>query len=360
MNYRKKLEQHESIWLHPKASRSMDSKGRMYSEEKSPFRSEFMRDRDRIIHSKAFRRLLYKTQVFISPENDHFRTRSIHTLEVMQIATAIASVIQLNRDLVEAISLGHDLGHSPFGHIGEAILNDLYHSMQSNGSFYHAEFSMRIVDELEHREEKQGLNLTWETRDGILHHSKGLRSLFDHPDQFSLPGTLEGQLVRIVDRIGYISHDFDDSLRGNFFTWEQVPKDIYPLFSQGTSFVINFFSTDLIKNFKKRETIELSKKVLLVLESAKSFLTTNVYCHPTFLPLRKIAKGILLDLFQFYFDHPESMQSDFDINWKEMNYQKWVKIRKIIDYLAGMTDRFAISQYESIFRKRILWTSSNI
>jgi dGTPase len=360
MKLRQQLEQHEEEWLCPQGARSSKSKGRLYKEAKSPLRTEYMRDRDRIIHCKSFRRLLHKTQVFISPLNDHFRTRATHTLEVMQIATDIASALRLNRDLTEAISLGHDLGHSPFGHIGEAILDSLYRDLVPHGSFRHAEFSLRIVDELEQRNTFSGLNLTWETRDGILNHSKGLRNLVDFSDLSNIPSTIEGQIVRIVDRIAFVSHDFDDSIHSGIFKWEDVPSDIYPLFSKGTSVVINYFASNLIKNFLYDERILLSNNELIMIESAKTFLTNHVYSHPSFLPVRAQISELIHELFQYFYNHPEAMEGFFIFSHPIEKQNKFQKIRVIIDYLAGMTDRFALSQYELLLQKRIPWKSNNI
>jgi dGTPase len=358
MNLRQVLEQHEDEWLSPLGARSKCSKGRLYKETKSPLRTEYMRDRDRIIHCKAFRRLHHKTQVFISPLNDHFRTRATHTLEVMQIATDISSALRLNRDLAEAISLGHDLGHSPFGHIGEKILDTLYREQCPHGSFLHAEFSLRIVDELEKRNTFSGLNLTWETRDGILNHSKGLRDLVDLSDSSKIPSTMEGQIVRIVDRIAYISHDFDDSIQAGIVLWKDVPSSISSLFLQGTSYVINFFAKNLIQNFLRKKQVLLSKNELSILEAAKSFLTSHVYSHPSFLPVRAQIKEVMLDLFQYYLDHPEAMEENhFSIPGCDAG--KYQKIRMIIDYMAGMTDRFALSQYEYLLQKRVPWKSNH-
>jgi dGTPase len=319
-----------------------------------------MRDRDRIIHCKSFRRLLHKTQVFVSPQNDHFRTRATHTLEVMQISTDIASALRLNRDLTEAMSLGHDLGHSPFGHIGEAVLDSLYKSYLPSASFRHAEFSLRIVDELEQRNSFPGLNLTWETRDGILNHSKGLKNLSDLSDTERIPSTVEGQIVRIVDRIAYVSHDFDDSIQGHIFSWEDVPSSIYPLFSLGTSQVINYFASNLIHNFIRFKQVLLSKKELTQLEEAKKFLTSFVYSHDHFLPVRAKIKELLQELFQYYFDHPSAMEQTQVNSLCISSDHLLLKIRMIMDYLAGMTDRFAITQYEVLLKKRIQWKSNLI
>lgn len=360
MNYRQNLEQLEENWLHPKAARSKCSKGRLQKEIKSPFRTVFRRDRDRIIHSKAFRRLSNKTQVFISPENDHFRTRSTHSLEVMQIATDIASALRLNRDLVEAISLGHDLGHSPFGHTGEEALNELYASHLTNGRFFHAEFSLRIVDNLEKRKIEHGLNLTWETRDGILNHSKGLLNFSQMKETDDLPQTLEGQIVRIVDRIAYVSHDFDDAIQGGHFTWHSVPRKLFRLFSKGTSFVINYFAKNMIGNFTSEERIFLSQAEIEFLDLAKQFLTDSVYRHPSFLPMRNFAKQIIHFLFYYFLDYPEEMKGDFLMPYQDLQGSFYGKLRSVVDYIAGMTDRFAISQYKRLEQKKESWKYKDI
>jgi dGTPase len=265
----------------------------------------------------------------------------------------------MNRDLTEAISLGHDLGHSPFGHIGEAVLDRLYKDRVPHGSFRHAEFSLRIIDELEGNNAWPGLNLTWETRDGILYHSKGLRNLADLSDISNIPSTIEGQIVRIVDRIAYVSHDFDDSIHGGIFKWEDVPPEILSLFSQGTSHVINYFASNLILNFNQHNQIVLSKKQLYLLDSAKKFLTSHVYSHPSFLPVRAQIMELLSELFQFYWDHPEKMEGYETFSFPGKQVDKYKKCRAIIDYLAGMTDRYATTQYETLFQKRIQWKSKS-
>lgn len=339
IDIRESIEEKEFLFLHNKASFSRSSKGRLYLEEKSPFRTDFMRDRDRIIHSKAFRRLLNKTQVFIAPNNDHFRTRLTHSLEVMQISTDIARAVNLNRDLTEAIALGHDLGHPPFGHIGERELDKCYKSVIKSGRFKHAEFSLRIVDELETRNYNcQGLNLTWEVRDGILNHSKGLSSLIlDVEDDNNLPQTLEGMLVRIVDRIAYISHDFDDALRSGYIKICDLNSSLKPFLSKGTSYIINYFASDLILNFSNYKEIRLSKEKEELLNEIKNCLNEKLYSCPETLKERHKASLLINELFYYFLDS----------NDKFKNYDPLpVKVRKIVDYIAGMTDRFAITTYE--------------
>jgi len=295
-----------------------------------------MRDRDRIIHSKAFRRLQNKTQVFISPENDHFRTRLTHSLEVMQIATDIAKAVGLNSDLTEAIALGHDLGHPPFGHTGESALDKCYKEVIESGRFKHAEFSLRIVDELEVRGDYLGLNLTWEVRDGILNHSKGLTSLSEIIDSDDLPQTLEGELVRIVDRIAYINHDLDDALRAGYIKIKELPRSLKPILSKGTSYIINYFASDLISNFLNCEEIKLNPEREKALELTKEFLTVRLYSNEETVKERKKAINMITELFYYYLVEFEKFYSKDSL---------YIRVRKIIDYIAGMTDRFAMNAY---------------
>src|SRR4028119_2288287 len=222
------LEAREHDWLDPRATKSECTKGRARPEPRDPCRTEFQRDRDRILHTKAFRRLKHKTQVFVSPEQDHYRTRLTHTLEVTQIARTVARALHLNEDLTEAISLGHDLGHAPFDHVGEEALDKAYRRVDSSARFRHYEQSLRIVDELE--KGGKGLNLTWEVRDGILHHSKGKSDLLagqslDKWLQRGKPATLEGQVMRICDRVAYVNHDVDDAIRAGLICAEDLPRD---------------------------------------------------------------------------------------------------------------------------------------
>jgi dGTPase len=339
MSLRDSIEEQELLNLNKKASLSRLSKGRLYFEEKSPYRTDFMRDRDRIIHSKAFRRLLYKTQVFIAPDNDHFRTRLTHSLEVMQIATDVARAIRLNRDLVEAIALGHDIGHAPFGHNGEEALNECYKNSVFNGRFKHAEFGLRIIDDLETRLDKEGLNLTWEVRDGILNHSKGLNDTKDDFENDCFPSTLEGKLVRIVDRIAYVSHDFDDAFRSGYIKINNLPSSIKDFLSKGTSFVINFFASDLISNFENYNDIKLNFEANELIKELKNYLIKNLYSNPLTLIERNKAKEKIKFLYFYFLDKS-------DLFNKIEN--KLLKIRLIIDHIAGMTDRFALNAYNEV------------
>src|SRR5438093_3023874 len=231
-------EEREREWLSPRAALASASKGRETAEPQDDLRTCFQRDRDRIIHSKAFRRLKHKTQVFLSPEGDHYRTRLTHTLEVSQIARTISRALRLNEDLTEAIGLGHDLGHTPFGHAGEAILNEI-----APGGFRHFEQSLRVVDLLEM--EGRGLNLTWEVRDGILKHSKGTGAVFTKQDQ-GRPATLEGQVVRVSDIIAYVNHDVDDAIRSGLIQPSDIPKEVTEVLGESHSQRINTLVSDVI------------------------------------------------------------------------------------------------------------------
>jgi dGTPase len=227
---RQQLEAREEAWLDRRAARSAQSKGRAKEEASDPYRTEWQRDRDRIIHTKAFRRLKHKTQVFVSPEHDHYRTRLTHTLEVTQISRTVARALRLNEDLTEAIGMGHDLGHAPFGHVGEEALDEAYRRFDSHARFRHYEQSLRIVDELE--KGGQGLNLTWEVRDGILHHSKGKSDLLvgQSLDKWlarGKPATLEGQIIRICDRVAYVNHDIDDAIRAGLIRTKELAAGVF-------------------------------------------------------------------------------------------------------------------------------------
>ena len=261
MNIRQVTEEVEEKTLSKYASLSSNSKKRRIDEEKCTIRTEYQRDRDRIIHSKAFRRLKHKTQVFISPEGDHYRTRLTHTLEVSQISRTLAKALKLNEDLTEAIALGHDLGHTPFGHTGESVLNEIH----STG-FKHNVQSLRVVDFLEHKRGKRGLNLTYEVRDGILNHTGN-----------NDPVTLEGQIVKIADRIAYINHDIDDALRARLLTEEELPKDCIEILGSSHSHRINNMILDIIKNSIDNDKIIMSEKVKYHTLKLREFMFDKVY-----------------------------------------------------------------------------------
>nr|MDA8233379.1 deoxyguanosinetriphosphate triphosphohydrolase [Clostridia bacterium] len=259
MFIRKSVEERESQQLSPYAARSADTRGRKVEEEPCPVRTAYQRDRDRIIHSKSFRRLKHKTQVFIAPEGDHYRTRLTHTLEVGQIGRTIARALCLNEDLTEAIALGHDLGHTPFGHAGEEALDQVYPP-----GFKHNEQSLRMVEVL--AREGKGLNLTWEVRDGILNHTGSVK-----------PATLEGQIVKIADRIAYINHDIDDALRGGIIQLRDLPRECLELFGSTHSDRINIMVTDIIKNSWDKREIAMSQEVWQATQTLRIWLFENVY-----------------------------------------------------------------------------------
>jgi dGTPase len=301
------------------------SAGRVRPELPDGVRNEFQRDRDRIIHAKAFRRLMHKTQVFISPDGDHYRTRLTHTLEMMQVARTIARSLDLNEDLTEAIALGHDLGHTPFGHTGEEALSRL---LAAHGrTFRHNEHSLRVVDKLEKGGE--GLNLTLEVRDGILNHTgKGC------------PATREGEIVRVADRIAYVNHDVDDALRAGIIAWEDLPKRPLTVLGEKMSVRIDTLVRDMISNSKKKGEIALSDAVYEALMELRAWLFQHVYINPHSRENRKAA-GVVVALFEHYLDHSEHRaESDPD------------PLLETVDFVAGMTDRYALATYRRLFLPR--------
>ncbi len=326
---RRQLEELEETMLSPRAARSGCSRGRERAEAECDFRTAFQRDRDRIIHCKAFRRLKHKTQVFIAPEGDHYRTRLTHTLEVSQIARTAARALRLNEDLTEAVALGHDLGHTPFGHAGEAVLNDLL-----PGGFRHNEQSLRVVAYLEG---EGGLNLTWEVRDGIHKHTG--------PEE---PATLEGQLVRICDRIAYINHDIDDALRGGILRLEDLPRREMDYLGWTGSRRINTMVRDLIQNSFNAPRITTSKEMKAVMDSLRTFMFANVYVGSAAKSEEQKAKNIIKMLFQYYIKHPQEVDGGLPAR----EYDEDAVERRVADYLAGMTDRYIISVFEKIFLPR--------
>ncbi|MDO6354460.1 deoxyguanosinetriphosphate triphosphohydrolase [Caloramator sp. CAR-1] len=325
MNLREQYEQLEEKILSPLATLSKNTKGRIKKEEKCKVRTDFQRDRDRIIHSKAFRRLKHKTQVFIAPEGDHYRTRLTHTLEVAQIARTIARAIRLNEDLTEAIALGHDLGHTPFGHTGEDALNKI-----SSTGFKHNEHSLRVVDYLE---KENGLNLTHEVRDGILCHSGEL-----------IPQTNEGKVVKLADKIAYINHDIDDAVRAGILTVEDLPKECIKVLGKGHSERINKMITAVIEHALKYGEIKLTGEVGEATWELRQFMFDNVYIASEAKKEEDKAKNLIKELFIHYMDNPNSMPKEYydkiDIYGLE---------RTVLDYVAGMTDRYAIHEFTKIF-----------
>lgn len=328
MFLRQQTEQFEESFLSPRAALSKNSRGRERAEEPCDVRTDFQRDRDRIIHSKSFRRLKHKTQVFIAPEGDHYRTRLTHTLEVSQIARTAARALRLNEDLTEAIALGHDLGHTPFGHAGEAALNDLL-----PGGFRHNEQSLRVVEQLEG---EGGLNLTWEVRDGILKHTGPAEPL-----------TLEGQLVRICDRIAYINHDIDDALRAEILRREQLPAPEMDYLGRTGSQRINTMIRDLMENSMGASSITISDQMKKNMDNLRAFLFANVYVGSAAKSEEHKAKNIIKMLFKYWALHPREMGS----NLYKQNSADGLE-RCVADYIAGMTDRYIIAVFGEIFLPR--------
>ncbi len=314
------------------------TKGRRFPEEECPLRPAFQHDRDRIIHSKSFRRLKHKTQVFLAPTGDHYRTRLTHTLEVSQIARTIAKSLRLNEDLTEAIALGHDLGHTPFGHAGEETLNELI-----PGGFSHTDQGLRVVDLLE--KEGQGLNLTFEVRDGILKHSKGKGEILCE-DPSLMAATLEGQVVRIADIIAYINHDLDDAIRGGIISPADIPKDCIEILGETHSKRINRMVTDIVFETLKEGggRLSISREVLNAIWALREFLWERVYENETVHADFHKASKILRELYQYFMDHPLEFLKLLD---KPELYDSLE--RCVCDFLAGMTDRYAFNLYEKTF-----------
>jgi dGTPase len=335
---REQLEARERKLLSPFATLSSNSKGRMVQEEECDIRPAFQHDRDRIIHSKAFRRLKHKTQVFLAPTGDHYRTRLTHTLEVSQIARTISKSLQLNEDLTEAIALGHDLGHTPFGHAGEEVLDKLV-----PGGFHHSEQSLRVVDVLER--DGLGLNLTFEVRDGILRHSKGKGEIICQ-DLSEMPITPEGQIVRFADIIAYINHDIDDALRGGIIRDEDIPKDCCRILGSTHSQRIDTMVVDLIASTleKSRFELSLSNEVSGAMVKLRDFLYDRVYdvdkVHGDFIKSSKIVG----ELYHYFLENEEAFLREIG---KEDLYD--LPERCVCDFIAGMTDRYAFKLYEKIF-----------
>lgn len=330
MLMREDLEKREKEILSPMAAKSGESRGRAFPEDKCRIRTEFQRDRDRIIHSKSFRRLMHKTQVFLAPEGDHFRTRLTHTIEVSQIARTIARALNLNEDLTEAIALGHDLGHTPFGHNGEDVLNSVH-----PGGFHHNLQSLRVVDVLEATSSRRGMNLTAEVRDGIVNHTGSGR-----------PFTLEGQVVKISDRVAYINHDIDDALRSGVISMEDIPKTALELFGYSHRERINNMVTDLIKNSDGRDEISQSPQFREELNKLRTFMFSHVYKSGRVKREEDLAKVevVISSLYNYFLRDPSRLPDDLRQVAEEDGVNEAVK-----DYIAGMTDRFALNIYTELF-----------
>ena len=327
MLIRESLEQQEREFLSPYAQLSAESRGRLREEEQCDIRPCFQRDRDRILHSKSFRRLKDKTQVFLSPDGDHYRTRLTHTLEVSQNARTIAKALRLNEDLVEAMALGHDLGHTPFGHAGERALDKVCPL-----GFEHAVQSVRTVDVLE--KDGQGLNLTLEVRDGILNHqTKGM------------PYTLEGKVVRLSDKIAYIHHDMDDAIRAGILTEADVPKEICDVIGYTTGERLDHFIHDIVTTSLGTDDIRMSDATAKAMKDIRNFMFERVYQNPVAKSEEGKAEALIETLYNYYY-------ANFDLLPAEMKalYDKGdAKEQIVCDYVGAMTDRYAISLYEEIF-----------
>ncbi len=337
INLRKELEDREEQNLSPYATLSKNSKGRALQEQECPIRTAFQRDRDRIIHSKTFRRLKHKTQVFLAPTGDHYRTRLTHALEVSQIARTIAVALRLNEPLTEAIALAHDLGHTPFGHAGEATLNELY-----PGGFRHYEQSIRVVDFLEKK--GKGLNLTHEVRDGIIKHSKGRDEIL--PDDLAeLPETMEGRVVRVADIIAYVNHDLDDAMRAGVIKDENLPDDLLRIVGASNSQRIGSMVNDLI--IRTLETggtrLTMSPDIMRAIQDLRAFLYDHVYevskVHNDFIKSAKI----LRELYYYFLEHETVWENSIIYDDSTPAH------RKVCDFIAGMTDRYALDLYADIF-----------
>ena len=327
MTIRESLELYEKEYLSPYATLSKNSKGRLRWEEPCDIRPVFQRDRDRIIHSKSFRRLKDKTQVFLTPEGDHYRTRLTHTLEVSQNARTIAKALRLNEDLAEAIALGHDLGHTPFGHAGERALNEV-----CPFGFEHSKQSVRTVDILE--KSGMGLNLTVEVRDGILNHQTS-----------GTPSTLEGKIVRFSDKIAYIHHDMDDAIRGGILRESDIPKEISSVIGETTGERLNFFIHDLVTNSQGKNDICMSDEVDRAMKKLRSFMFERVYNNRQAKGEEEKAEQLMITLYEYYLKNTSLLPQEY----QRMMYDGEVKERVVCDYVGAMTDRFAIAKYEEIY-----------
>ena len=327
-NPREVREALEGQMLSPRASYAASSKGRENYEPECEIRTCFQRDIDRIIHCKTFRRLKHKTQVFLSPEGDHYRTRLTHTFEVARVSRTIARGLLLNEDLAEAIALAHDFGHAPFGHAGERALNEI---LSEKGGFKHNEQSLRIVDRIEKNAE--GLNLTYETRDGILCHT-GEKE----------PSTLEGCVVRISDRIAYVNHDLDDALRAGILSQANIPDEILRVLGETNGKRINTLILDLINESKESSAIAHSPQIAFLFNAFREFMYENVYLNMEAKSEESKVFGILNEIFKYYIKMPEELPEEY----RYISLQDGLE-RAIGDYISGMTDNYAVHVYEKLF-----------
>ena len=341
---RERLEQRERAWLAPAAALAIDAI-RPAPETRCDLRTDFQRDRDRILHCKAFRRLKYKTQVFLSPSADHMRTRITHTLEVTQIARTIARALDLNEDLTEAIGLGHDLGHTPFGHAGERALAGVF------PGFRHNQQSLRVVDHLER--DGRGLNLTDQVRDGILRHSKPVETIAG--EVAGTPATAEAQVVKIADGIAYINHDLDDAIRGGMLNFADLPTLVVQRLGDTHAKRINTLVTDVVERsrpnlqraFEGTQVISMSQGILDATDALRRFLFERVYEPINRQPATQHAEHIVLALFRYYVDHSDRMPIAFAPAIAGESIE-----RRVADIVCGMTDRYAMRCYDQLFMPR--------
>ena len=318
--------ENEKQTLSPFAQLTSETKGRARPEDSSPVRTAYQRDRDRIIHSKSFRRLMHKTQVFLSPVDEHYRTRMTHTLEVTQIARIIARALRLNEDLTEAIALGHDLGHTPFGHAGEEALRSCY-----DPTFYHARQSLRVVDRLEN--DGEGLNLTYEVRDGILNHSGK-----------AIASTLEGRIVKYADRIAYINSDIDDAIRGGILSLSEIPADLLAILGEGYSERINRMVLSVVDGSADKDEITMTEPVGEATERLRAFLTDRVYINSAAKVEEHKAKDLLVSLYGYYTERPDELPPLY----RRLAETYGIKTG-VADFISCMTDRYAVDLFRRLF-----------
>ncbi len=327
MSIREEIEKMEKDYLSEFATLSINTRGRDKDEPQCDIRPVFQRDRDRILHCKSFRRLKNKTQVFLTPQGDHYRTRLSHTLEVSQNARTIAKALRLNEDLVEAIALGHDLGHTPFGHAGEYILN-----LISTEGFVHSEQSVRVVEKLEKAGE--GLNLTWEVRDGILNHQTS-----------TTPSTLEGKVVRFSDKIAYINHDIDDAIRANLLTEEDIPLDLRKTLGMTVKDRLDNMIHDIVKNSQGKPDIQMSSEMDQAMRDLRQFMFDNVYKNPIAKGEEVKAKRMIEELYEYYNENVELLP----YKYIRMMDEGESRSRVVCDYIAGMTDQYCMTKFNEYF-----------
>ena len=325
---REELEQYEQDYLSPYASKSAETRGRDREEPACDIRPAYQRDRDRILHCKSFRRLKHKTQVFLSPAGDHYRTRLTHTLEVSQIARTIAKALRMNEDLTEAIALGHDLGHTPFGHTGEDILNQICEE-----GFFHYEQSIRVVEKLE--KGGQGLNLTWEVRDGIRNHRTS-----------GHPSTMEGKIVRLSDKIAYINHDIDDAIRAGILTEAMLPQEYTSVLGHSVCERLNTLIHSIIDSSRNQPDILMDDDIETAMQGLRSFMFSNVYQDSAAKSEEHKAKEVVRQLYTYYLEHTGELPEEY-LNMVWIDHESLPRV--VCDYVAGMTDDYAIHCFQEIY-----------